>query len=226
MTTRSGLDLFTAGTPNGHKISIMLEELDIPYTVHAIELSKSQQKEDWFFKVNPNGKIPAIIDYDNDGFVVFESGAILFYLAEKTGKFLPSDQKGRSQVMQWLMFQMSGIGPIQTQANTFYRYAPERIPYAIQRYQQETRRLYEVLDQQLRDKEFICGELSIADFATFPWIRIHDWAGVSLDTLPNIERWLNTMASRPAVQRGLEIPEIINHGELGSKSIEGCARTF
>lgn len=200
------IELFTAGTPNGQKISIMLEETGLPYSVRALDLGRKDQKEPWYLKINPNGRIPAIIDHDLDDFAVFESGAILIYLAEKTGKFLPADVKGRSRVIQWLMFQMGGIGPMQGQANVFYRYAPQKIPYAIERYQAETLRLYQVLEGQLRDRDYLTGEVSIADFATFPWVRGYDWAGLSIEGLPNLQRWLDTMAARPAVKRGLEIP--------------------
>jgi GST-like protein len=200
------IELFSATTPNGYKASIMLEETGLPYTSRHIQLGEKEQKQDWFLKINPNGRIPAIIDHDNDDFAVFESGAILIYLAEKSGKFLPSDPKQRSRVMQWLMFQMGGIGPMQGQANVFYRYAPEKIPFAIERYQNETRRLYEVLEGQLEGREYLVDEVSIADFATFPWVRVHEWAGVSIDGLPNVERWLKTMAARPGVDRGLGVP--------------------
>jgi GST-like protein len=200
------IDLYTAGTPNGHKVSIALEELEIPYKVHGINLSQQQQKEDWYLELNPNGRIPTIVDREQGDFVVFESGAILLYLAEKTGRLLPADSAARSQVIQWLMFQMGGIGPMQGQANVFYRYAPEPSPYAIGRYQKETRRLYEVLDRRLRDRDYLAGGYTIADIASFPWVRIHDWAGVSLEGLDNLKRWFARIEARPAVQRGLAVP--------------------
>ena len=200
------IELFTADTPNGHKISIALEEMQLPYTWRRIRLAENEQKQEWYLRLNPNGRIPTIVDHDNDDFVVFESGAILIYLAEKTGRFLPQDPKGRSRVIQWLMFQMAGIGPMMGQANVFYRYAPEKIPYAIERYQREVRRLFGVLDRQLADNEYIAGEYSIADMATWPWVRGHDWSGVSLEGLPNLQRWLDTVGARPAVQRGGAIP--------------------
>ncbi|MHB8455016.1 MAG: glutathione S-transferase family protein [Acidiferrobacterales bacterium] len=200
------IELFTAPTPNGQKISIMLEELGLPYSVRSIDLGRKEQKESWYLEINPNGRIPAIIDHDLNDFAVFESGAILIYLAEKTGRFLPADVKGRSRVIQWLMFQMGGIGPMQGQANVFYRYAPEKIPYAIERYQRETLRLYQVLEQQLHGREYLAGEVSIADFATFPWVRSYEWAGLEIDGTPNLRRWLDTMTARPAVRRGLDIP--------------------
>jgi GST-like protein len=204
------IKLYTAATPNGHKVSIMLEELGIPYEVHAIQFGKKEQKEPWYLALNPNGRIPTIVDTDNDDFAVFESGAILLYLAEKTGQFLPADPKLRSQTIQWLMFQMGGVGPMQGQANVFYRYADEKIPFAIERYQKETLRLYGVLNKQLEDKEFLVGELSIADFATFPWVRAYEWAGVSLDGLDALSGWLERMDAREGVKRGLAVPEPID----------------
>ncbi|MFB6351430.1 MAG: glutathione S-transferase family protein [Bradymonadaceae bacterium] len=200
------IDLYTAETPNGHKISIMLEEIGLDYEVHHLDLAAREQKEDWYLEINPNGRIPAIIDRDEDDHRVFESGAILMYLAEKTGQFLPDDSKSRSQVVQWVMFQMAGIGPMQGQAHVFLHYAPEEIDYAIERYQKETRRLYEVLDRQLEGQDYIAGELSIADFATFPWVRSHRWAGLSLEGLANVDAWLERIEQRPAVQRGLDVP--------------------
>ena len=200
------IDLFTAPTPNGWKVSIMLEELGLPYTVHPINLLEGQQKEPWFLKINPNGRIPAIIDRDEGDFAVFESGAILIYLAEKTGRLLPAGRRARSEVIQWLMFQMAGVGPMQGQANVFFRYAPEKIKYAIERYQNETVRLYRVLDGRLADREFIAGHYSIADIATWPWVRIHAWAGVETDDMPHLNRWLETMVARPACIKGVQVP--------------------
>ncbi|WP_137940356.1 glutathione S-transferase N-terminal domain-containing protein [Chitinivorax sp. B] len=200
------IELFTASTPNGQKASIMLEEVGLPYEVRALNLGELEQKQDWFLVINPNGRIPAIIDHGNDDFAVFESGAILIYLAEKTGKLLPTDAKGRSKVLQWLMFQMGGVGPMQGQANVFYRYAPEKLPYAIERYQKETRRLFEVLNTQLGKTPFLAGDYSIADIATFPWVRIYDWSGISVEGLPHLQRWFAELEARPAVQRGLAIP--------------------
>ncbi len=201
------IDLYTAGTPNGYKVSIALEELELPFAVHPIDLSKLEQKQDWFLKLNPNGRIPVIVDRDNDDYAVFESGAILLYLAEKTGRLLPEDPRARSQVIQWLMFQIGGIGPMQGQANVFHRYAPEVIPYAIERYQKETRRLYEVLDRRLGGREYLVDDYSIADIASFTWVRVHDWSGVSLEGLDRVQRWLERIEARPGVQRGLGIPE-------------------
>jgi len=200
------IELYTAPTPNGWKASIMLEELGLPYEVRAINLLEGVQKEPWYLKLNPNGRIPTIVDRDAGGFAVFESGAILIYLAEKTGKLLPKDAKGRSVALQWLMFQMGGIGPMQGQANVFFRYAPEKIEYAINRYQEETSRLYKVLDTRLAEAEYLAGDYSIADVATWPWVRIHDWAGVSVDGMPHLQRWIDAIAARPAVEKGIAVP--------------------
>ena len=200
------IELFTAATPNGHKISIALEELGLPYQLRALNLSAQEQKQPSFLAINPNGRIPAIIDRDNDDFAVFESGAILIYLAEKTGKLLPKDAKGRSRALQWLMFQMGGVGPMMGQANVFVRYAPERIEYAIGRYQRECRRLFEVLDGHLAHHEYLADEYSIADIATWPWVQIYAWAQLSIDGLDHLGRWLEAIRTRPAVQRGLQVP--------------------
>ncbi|MFQ5417646.1 MAG: glutathione S-transferase family protein [Myxococcota bacterium] len=200
------IDLYTSPTPNGWKASIMLEEVGLPYEVKPIRLDKMEQKEPWFLAFNPNGRIPAIVDREEDDFAVFESGAILIYLAEKSGQLLPSDARGRSTVLQWLMFQMGGVGPMQGQANVFFRYAPEKIPFAIERYQKETHRLYEVLDGALAQREYLAGDYSIADIATWPWVRLHGWAGVEIDDLPNLQRWLDQLSKRPAVDKGFQIP--------------------
>ena len=197
------IKLYTAATPNGHKVSVALEELELPYEVQAISLKDMHQKEPWFLQINPNGRIPAIVD---DGFSIFESGAILLWLAEKTGELMPTDPKGRSRVIQWLMFQMGGVGPMMGQANVFYRYAPEKIPYAIERYQKESRRLLEVLDEQLSRGPYLAGDYSIADIANFCWARTHAWSGVSVEGLLHLQRWLERVAGRPAVRRGLEVP--------------------
>ncbi len=200
------IDLYTAGTPNGWKASIMLEEIELPYTVKAVQLDAMEQKEYWFLRLNPNGRIPVIVDRDAGDFAVFESGAILLYLAEKTGKLLPSDPKGRSVAIQWLMFQMGGVGPMQGQANVFFRYAPEKIPFAIERYHNEVRRLYEVLDRRLGEAEYLAGDYSVADIATWPWVRLHGWAGVEVEGLDHLKRWLDALEARPAVQRGFNVP--------------------
>ncbi len=201
------IDLYTAATPNGKKISIALEEMGLKYKVISLDLGKLEQKEEWYIRLNPNGRVPTIVDRDNDDFVVFESGAILIYLGEKTGMFLPSDQKGRSVVIQWLMFQMAHIGPMQGQANVFFRYAPEKIPYAIDRYNKECRRLFEVLDRRLGECEYLAGDYSIADMATWPWVRGYEWGGLSIDGLDNLQEWLDKVGERPGVKRGMDVPE-------------------
>ncbi len=200
------IELLTAATPNGHKVSVALEELALPYEVRAIDLGANEQKTPEFLAKNPNGRIPVIIDHDADDFVVFESGAILWYLAEKTGKLLPEDPKGRSVALQWLMFQMGGVGPMMGQANVFARYAPERIPYAIERYQRESRRLFEVLERRLGEVEWLAGSYSIADIANWCWVRTHAWSGASIEGLPALQRWLDAIAARPAAVRGLAVP--------------------
>ncbi|ENM5835156.1 glutathione S-transferase N-terminal domain-containing protein [Vibrio metoecus] len=201
------IDFYTAATPNGHKIAIALEEMGLEYMTHALNLSSNEQKQPEFTAINPNGRIPAIVDRDNDDFAVFESGAILLYLAEKTGMFLPQESKVRSRVIQWLMFQMGGVGPMMGQANVFYRYFPEKIQPAIDRYQKEGRRLFEVMDGQLAQNAYLAGdEYTIADIATFPWVRIHEWSGISIDGLLHLQRWMNEIAQRPAVIKGLTVP--------------------
>jgi GST-like protein len=209
------IDLYTAATPNGWKISIALEELGLTYTTHALSLSKQEQKAEAYLKINPNGRIPTIVDRDNGDFAVFESGAILIYLAEKAGQLMPRDVKGRSLVVQWLMFQMSGVGPMMGQANVFVRYAPEKIPYAIERYQREVLRLFAVLERQLSANQYIAGsEYSIADIALWAWVHGYEWSGVSIDGLPQLARWLELVGSRPAVKRGRAVPEA---GDVGEK---------
>lgn len=219
------IDLYTSATPNGWKASITLEELGLPYTVQPISLSKQEQKRPEFLKINPNGRIPAIVDREAGDFAVFESGAIMIYLAEKAGKLLPSDTKGRSRVIQWLMFQMGGIGPMQGQANVFFRYAPEKIPYAIERYQTETRRLYTVLDTQLGQSEYLAGEYSIADIANWSWVSLYYWAGVSIEGLEHLQRWLKAVEQRPAVQRGIVVPEPMNLG-AGAEDVKKMAQSI
>lgn len=214
------LELLTSETPNGWKISIALEEMGLPYSWRHIKLSEKEQKQDWYLKLNPNGRIPTLIDHDLDDFAIFESGAILIYLAEKSGRFLPKDVKGRSRVIQWLMFQMSGVGPMMGQANVFVRYAPEKIPYAIDRYQRETLRLFGILDQQLASNQYIAGDYSIADMALFPWIRGHGWSGVTLDGLDHIQRWLREIEERPAVKRGLAIPPPVDLGDRTQQTVD------
>lgn len=201
------IDLYTASTPNGWKASICLEELALPYEVHAIDLRTGQQKEPAFLAINPNGRIPAIVDRETD-LAVFESGAILIYLAEKTGKLMPTEPRGRYATLQWLMFQMGGVGPMMGQANVFNRYAPEKIPFAIERYQRESRRLFEVLDGRLAESEYVAtDEYTIADIANWSWVHTHEWSGASIEGLANLKRWLDAIAARPAVQKGKSVPE-------------------
>jgi glutathione S-transferase len=201
------IDLYTSITPNGWKASITLEEMQLPYEVHHLRLGQGDQKTPEYLKINPNGRIPAIVDRDEDNFAVFESGAIMIYLAEKTGSgLLPADRKKRSQVLQWLMFQMGGVGPMQGQSNVFFRYFPEKIPSVIARYQNETKRLYTVLDTRLAHHEYLAGDYSIADIANYSWVSIHWWAGVDIGDLPNLKRWMDAIAARPAVQKGVQVP--------------------
>jgi len=197
------ITLYTAPTPNGWKISIALEEMGLPYEVRVIDFASNEQKSDWYVKINPNGRIPALAD---DGFELFESGAILIYLAEKTGKFLPREVQGRSRVIQWLMFQMSGVGPMMGQANVFLRYFPEKIQAAIDRYQREVTRLFGVMDKQLASHEYIAGGYSIADMALWPWVSGYEWSGVSVDEFTHLKRWLALVGERPAVQAGRDVP--------------------
>ena len=200
------ITLYTAATPNGHKVSIALEELALPYELHVLNLGAREQKQDWFLALSPNGRIPAIIDHDADDFAIFESGAVLIYLAEKTGRLMPADSKGRSQVLQWLMFQAGGVGPMMGQANVFFRYFPEKIQPAIDRYQGEVHRLFGVLDKHLAGHEYLAGDYSIADIAHWPWVNSHAWSGVALDDFPDLKRWLETIRMRPAVARGMARP--------------------
>ncbi len=219
------IDLYTAATPNGHKVSIALEELELPYTVHPVDLIAHEQKRPEFLAMNPNGRIPVIVDRAAGDFVVFESGAILIYLAEQTGKLMPADPKGRSVVMQWLMFQMGGIGPMMGQANVFYRYFPEKLPAAIQRYQNESRRLFEVLETRLARAEWLADTYSIADIASWAWVRTHEWSGASVDGLAHLQRWMAAMAARPACQKGILVPPPRNaSGEDRAKAVSSIVQ--
>ncbi len=218
------IDLYTAATPNGHKVSIALEELALPYTLKVLDFAKNEQKQPAFLAINPNGRIPAIVDRAEDDFAVFESGAILIYLAEKTGQLMPSDAKSRSRVLQWLMFQMGGIGPMMGQANVFFRYFPEKIQPAIDRYQGESKRLFRVLDAHLKDHEYLAGDYSIADIANWAWVRTHKWSGVAVEDLPHLQRWLDAIRQRPAVQRGLLAPP--SERDLTRDDNEEAARKF
>lgn len=206
------IDLYSWATPNGHKVSIMLEELGAEYRVHPVDIGNGEQLAPDYLALNPNGKIPTIVDEEGPGggsFTVFESGAILVYLAEKSGSpLLPAEARGRSLVLQWLMFQMGGLGPMLGQAQHFRRFAPQPVPYAIERYTQEAARLYAVLDRRLGQSEFLAGAYSIADVAAFPWVARHDWQGVAFESYPNVRRWAETIRQRPAVQRGMLVPQL------------------
>jgi len=200
------IDLYTASTPNGWKVSITLEELNIPYNIIPVDLIKGEQKESSFLKINPNGRIPAIVDRSENDLAVFESGAIMIYLAEKEGKLLPKDPVKKAKVLQWLMFQMGGIGPMMGQANVFYRYFPEKIQSVIDRYQNESKRLFTVINDHLNGNEYLAGDFSLADIANWSWIRIHKWSGVEIDNLPNLTRWMELVGERPACKKGVEVP--------------------
>jgi GST-like protein len=208
------IDLHYWTTPNGHKITIFLEESSLPYRIRPVNIGKGEQFSDAFLAISPNNKIPAIVDHDpqdaGEPLAIFESGAILLYLAEKTGLFLPKDLRGRTEVMAWLFWQVGGLGPMLGQNHHFSRYVPEKIPYAIARYRKETERLYGVLDRRLDGREFICGAYSIADIASYPWIVPHDAQGIDLDDFPNVLRWFDGVSSRPAVARAYEIAKRIN----------------
>ena len=199
------IKLYTAPTPNGHKVSCLLEALEMDYEAILVNLSEGEQKKPNFLKISPNGRIPAIVDTEND-LSIFESGAIMIYLADKAGKLIPQDTAKRYKVMEWLMFQMGGIGPMMGQANVFYRYFPEKLQPAIDRYQNEGRRLFEVLDKQLKDNEWLAGDYSIADIANWCWVRTHKWSGISTDGLENLERWKNAMYEQPGMQEGIKVP--------------------
>jgi GST-like protein len=221
------IDLYTAPTPNGWKASVTLEELGLPYETHAVDLARNQQKEPWFLAINPNGRIPAIVDRDCGDLAVFESGAIMIHLAEKTGRLLPMERGPRARVLSWLMFQMGGIGPMMGQANVFSRYFPERIQAAIDRYQNESRRLFEVLDRRLGASEWLGDDFSIADIANWCWVRTYKWSGVSIEGLANLRRWLDAMKERPACRRGVEVPfklESLVKDEQAAKAFAERAR--
>lgn len=223
------IDLYTSPTPNGWKASVALEELGLPYTVHRIDLALGEQRAPDYLRLNPNGRIPTIVDRGNGDFAVFESGAILMYLAEKTGRLMPADPKGRSLVVQWLMFQMGGIGPMMGQANVFFRYFPEKIQPAIDRYQHESRRLFEVLDRRLGESEWLAGDYSIADIANWCWVRTYKWSGVDIGGLAHLRRWLDAMKERPACRRGVEVPvkveSVLRDGQATQSFIERARQT-
>ena len=201
------IELYTSPTPNGYKTSVALEELEIPYKVHVVNLMSGDQKKPEFLKLNPNGRIPVIVDTDNDNLTIMESGAQLIYLAEKAGKLLPTEAKARANVMQWLMFQMGGIGPMMGQANVFFRYWPgDPIQPAIDRYQNEGRRLFEVMETRLKDNEFLADDYSIADIANWCWVRTYRWSGIKIDGLDGLQRWMKMMDDRPACKKGVAVP--------------------
>lgn len=205
------IDLYTFGTPNGRKVSVMLEEVELPYRVHVIDIMKNEQFTPEFTAINLNGKIPAIIDNngpDGQPVTIFESGAILIYLAEKTGHLMPTDARGRLEVLQWLMWQMGGVGPMFGQCHHFRQFAPDKIEYAIDRYTDEARRLYGVMEVRLGDQPYLAGAYSIADIATYTWVARHEVQGVDLDEFPNVARWFDEISERPAVHKGMAVPKL------------------
>ena len=221
------IDLYTWPTPNGHKIHIMLEELELAYNVIPIDIGAGDQFKPEFLAISPNNKMPAIIDQDGPGgtpYSMFESGAILIYLAEKTGRFMPSETRARFEVLQWIMFQMGHIGPMLGQNHHFRRYAPEKIPYAIERYTNEAARLYGVLDKRLEGREYLVGDYSIADIANYPWLRSHEVQGQDLNDFPNVKRWYEAIEARPAVQRGVEV--LSEHTRKGPMSDDEREQLF
>ena len=217
------IKLYTAPTPNGHKVSCLLEALEMDYEAILVNLSEGEQKKPNFLKISPNGRIPAIVDTEND-LSIFESGAIMIYLADKAGKLIPQDTAKRYKVMEWLMFQMGGIGPMMGQANVFYRYFPEKLQPAIDRYQNEGRRLFEVLDKQLNDNDWLAGDYSIADIANWCWVRTHKWSGVSTDGLENLERWKNAMYEQPGMQAGIKVPVKVENLLKSEKDTKAFAK--
>lgn len=200
------IDLYTWSTPNGRKVSIMLEEVGLPYTVHPIDISRDEQFKPEFLRISPNNRIPAIVDRENGDFPLFESGAILMYLAEKTGKLMPKQERARWHAVQWLMWQMGGVGPMLGQIHHFLRAAKGKAPYADERYLKEGKRLYGVLDRQLAQSEYLAGEYSIADIATWPWISRFEWQTIDMNEYPNVVRWYKAIAGRPAVIKGYDVP--------------------
>lgn len=222
--TQPVIDLYTWATPNGWKASCTLEELGIPYRTFPIDIMRGDQRSAEYTRLNPNSRIPTIVDHETGPFTVFESGAIMIYLAEKAGRLLPTETKARSRVIQWLMFQVGGVGPMQGQANVFFRYFPERLTAAIARYQNEVKRLYCVLDRRLSDNEWLAGDFSIADIANWCWCRIHNWAGVSVSDLPNLQRWMATIEKRPACAKGVCVPHETNYNSADERSANAFVR--
>jgi GSH-dependent disulfide-bond oxidoreductase len=205
------IDLYTWTTPNGRKVSIMLEEVGLPYRVHPINIGKDDQFKPDYIKINPNSKIPSIVDPDGpDGkpIAMMESGAILIYLARKTSKFFPPPGRDMYEVLQWLMFQMGGVGPMFGQTHHFLRAAKEQVPYAVERYSKETRRLYGVLNERLKDREYLADGYSIADIATYPWVARYEWHKTDLNDFPAVKRWFDTISARPAVKKGMDVPAV------------------
>tara|TARA_B100000524_G_scaffold343961_1_gene240640 strand:+ start:95 stop:778 length:684 start_codon:yes stop_codon:yes gene_type:complete len=200
------IDFYTAPTPNGHKVSCTLEAMELEYETHVINLMENEQKKPEFLKISPNGRIPAIVDRDANNLPIFESGAIMIYLAEKTGKLMPKDLNEKAKVLEWVMFQMGGVGPMMGQANVFFRYFPEKIQPAIDRYQNEGRRLFEVLDTHLAKQDWLAKDYSIADIANWCWVRTYKWSGISIEGLNNLERWMKAMYDQPGMSKGLEVP--------------------
>ena len=200
------IDFYTAPTPNGHKVSCTLEAMELEYETHVVNLMENEQKKPQFLAISPNGRIPAIVDRDADNLPIFESGAIMIYLAEKTGKLMPTDLNERAKVLEWLMFQMGGIGPMMGQANVFFRYFPEKIQPAIDRYQNEGRRLFEVLNTHLAKQDWLAKDYSIADIANWCWVRTYKWSGISIEDLNHLQRWMKSMYDQPGMSAGLEVP--------------------
>ncbi|WP_299393169.1 glutathione S-transferase family protein [Pelagibius sp.] len=203
------IDFYTWTTPNGRKVSIALEELRLDYATHPVNITKDEQFAPDFLKISPNNKIPAVVDPqgpDGEPISVFETGAILLYLADKTGQLMPDEPRARNAAMQWLMWQMGGFGPMLGQAHHFRRFAPEKLPYAVDRYSNEARRLYGVLDKRLEEVEYLAGDYSVADIATFPWAARHEWQGIALEDFPNVKRWYDAIWARPAVEKGMAVP--------------------
>ena len=200
------IDFYTAPTPNGHKVSCTLEAMKLKYETHVVNLMENEQKKPEFLAISPNGRIPAIVDRDADNLPIFESGAIMIYLAEKTGKLMPTDLNEKAKVLEWVMFQMGGIGPMMGLANVFFRYFPEKIQPAIDRYQNEGRRLFEVLDDHLATQEWLAKDYSIADIANWCWVRTHKWSGISIEGLDHLQRWMKAMYDQPGMSAGLSVP--------------------
>ena len=200
------IDFYTAPTPNGHKVSCTLEAMELEYETHVVNLLENEQKKPEFLAISPNGRIPAIVDRDANNLPIFESGAIMIYLAEKTGKLMPKDLNEKAKVLEWVMFQMGGVGPMMGQANVFFRYFPEKIQPAIDRYQNEGRRLFEVLDTHLAKQDWLAKDYSIADIANWCWVRTYKWSGISIEGLNNLERWMKAMYDQPGISKGLEVP--------------------